>query len=360
MTQQTDGIQLMCSDITTSDLTRPYPPSWLDRVNEWVGRLPGPAWAYYLGLLVLQLAYVNVVLWVNGKTPVGSIDLAKSFFVFFAPYFLWVRFYLDGVASAALDAFRPALTVSDAQVSQWRYRLTTLPARDARIVTAVMALASVWNLMRLPTSVIEQDAASRGAAFLEFGPLVRLALVTVGVSTYHMLHQLRVVTQLHRLAAQINIFRARPLYAFSGLTARTGMSFLLIAYGFVAILPEVSQRPIARLLLAGMVPLAVACFVLPLRGMHLRIAAEKDRLLAEVADRLEAVIARLHQRVDDDIVVDAQNLHAQLTSLAVEREALGKLSTWPWDTASLTAFVTTLVLPMILWLLTHMLEQRGF
>jgi hypothetical protein len=297
------------SGVTTAELGPPYPPSWLDRVTGCVGRLPGPAWAYYLGLLVLQLAYVNGVLWVNGKTPVGSIDLPRSFFVFPAPYFLWLRFHLDGVASAALDTFRPALTVSDAQVSQLRYRLTTLPARDARIVAAVMALASVWNFMRLPTSVIEQYAASRGAALLEFGPLALLALVTFGVSTYHMLHQLRLVTDLHQLATQITIFRSRPLYAFSGLTARTGMSFLFIAYGFVAI---------------------------------------------------RVVIARLHQRVDDDLVADAQQLAAQMTSLTGERDALGKVSTWPWDTTTLTAFVTTLVLPTILWLLTHTLEQHGF
>lgn len=53
----------------------------------------------------------------------------------------------------------------------------------------------------------------------------------------------------------------------------------------------------------------------------------------------------LHQRVDDERVVDAPQLHAQLASLAVERDALAKTSTWPWDTATLTTFVTTLVLP---------------
>src|SRR5689334_18467333 len=38
----------------------PYPPSWVDRLTEWVRRLPGPSWLYYLGawvaLLVLEMA----------------------------------------------------------------------------------------------------------------------------------------------------------------------------------------------------------------------------------------------------------------------------------------------------------------
>ena len=61
--------------------------------------------------------------------------------------------------------------------------------------------------------------------------------------------------------------------------------------------------------------------------------------------------------MDDEIVTDAPQLNAQMASLVVERDVLAKMSTWPWDTATLTALVTTLILPTILWLLTHMLER---
>ena len=340
--------------------TRPYPPSWLERVTARVQRLPGRAEPYYLLLFILQLAYVSGVLWLNGKAPVGTIDLQKSFFVVLAPYFLWVRYHLDRVAGVALRTFRPALTVNDAEFSELSYRLTTLPAREARIVTAGIALASLWGFTRLPASIAEQYAASRETAFLAIVPLGILALVTIAVSTWHAIHQLRMVAHIHRLATQIELFRPRPLYAFSRLTASTGMSFLLIPSGFLAILPEVLERPIARTLLVAIVPIGVASFVLPLIGMHRRIAAGKERLLAEANRRLETMIVRLHQRVDEDVVSDADKVNAQMAAVIAGRALLERMSTWPWNTETMTAFVTTLVLPLLVWLLTRVLERGAF
>lgn len=342
------------------DPTPPYPPSWLDRVTAWVRQLPGPAGVYFLLLLALQLAYVHVVLWANGKLAVGAIDLERSFMVFLAPYFLWVRFYLDRVAGAALRTFRPALTVGDAEFSQLRYRLTTLPAREARIVTVGSALVYLWSLVRLSPEIPEQYAASREAGLLVMGPLAFLAAVTAAVSTYHAIHQLRMVAHIHRLAAQVQLFRLRPLYAFSGLTARTGMSFLLVVSFLVAILPNVMERPLARILFVPVVPIGVASFVLPLLGMRRRIAAERQRLLAEANRRLEALLVRLHQRVDDEVVSDADKVNAQLASLVAERVLLEKMSTWPWNAETVTGFVTALILPVILWLVQRMLERKVF
>jgi hypothetical protein len=98
---------------------------------------------------------------------------------------------------------------------------------------------------------------------------------------------------------------ACPLYAFSGLTARTGVGFLLAMYYVAAIRPDLALgNPVLRALLIAMVPIAIASFVLPLRGIHLRIAAEKNRALAEATSRFEVLIVRLHERVDKEILVD--------------------------------------------------------
>ena len=71
------------------------------------------------------------------------------------------------------------------------------------------------------------------------------------------------------------------------------------------------------------------------------------------------MIARLHQRVDDEVVADADKVNAQMSGLAAERDLLEKISTWPWNTQTVTAFVTTLILPMILWLLPRILARFG-
>ena len=155
--------------------------------------------------------------------------------------------------------------------------------------------------------------------------------------------------------------RAKPLYAFSQLTARIGVSFILLAYYVAAVRPDaVSNSPFLEALLVAMVPTAVVCFVLPLRGMHRRLAAEKDRALAQVASRLETVFMRLHERVDQEVLADADKLNQQITSLSAEREALARVSTWPWEAATLTGFVTTLVAPALLWGIQQVLVRVRF
>ena len=152
----------------------------------------------------------------------------------------------------------------------------------------------------------------------------------------------------------------KPFYAFSGLTSRTGMSFLVLAYFIAAMRPDmVRATPALQVLIVAVVPTAVACFVLPLYGMHLRLVAEKDRLLAEANGRFETLLARLHARVDGEILTDAEKISHQLSSVAAEREAIARLSTWPWEPATMTGFLTTLVLPLLIWLAQRLLGRFG-
>jgi len=342
-------------------LDRPYPPGWLDRLTDWIDRMPGPNLLYCLGLLVVQFGYVTALLWFNGKLAVGSVDLRLAFVVVVAPYLLWVRFHLDRVAAGALDSFRPALAVGDAELRRLRYELTTLPARTTGVITLVAVTAFFVNAVRSPGAIVWQYGSTLAAAVIAIGPVGLFTAAVVVVSTFQAVHQLRMVERIHGLVGKVDLMRAKPLYAFSQLTARTGASFLLLAYYVGAVRPDlVSTSPALEALLVAMVPTAIACFVLPLRGMHRRLADEKDRALGQVASRFEIVFERLHQRVDHEVLADADKLNNQLTSLSVERGVLEKVSTWPWEPQILTGFVSTLLLPALLWGLQRVLERVGF
>jgi hypothetical protein len=310
-------------------------------------------------LLLAQLAWVCMMLWLNGEMRDG-FDFSKVFVVAIAPYMLWVRFYLDGVAAQAMDAFRPALAVSDEEFSRLRYELTTLPAPLTRIATVAAAVGYVLNAAFLPDWIIAQFGSSRALAATLLAPVAIFTLAVVVISTAQAVRQLWMVDLLHGLAERINLFRVKPFYAFSGLAARTGVSFLLLAYFIAAMRPEiVRDTPALKVLIAAMVPTAVACFVLPLYGMHLRFVAEKDRLLSEANARFETLLHRLHARVDGENLADADKLSHQLSSVAAEREAIARLSTWPWEGATVTGFVTTLILPVLLWLVQRLLGRFG-
>jgi hypothetical protein len=339
----------------------PYPAGWFDRLLDWIDRAPGPNWLYFAGLMVLQLAYMTAMLWWNGRMPVGSIEPPRLFIVVVTPYLLWARFNLDHVAGAALDDFRPALAVDDRELMRLRYELTTLSARTTRLVTAACVSLSVVNWVLIPESLLDEYAGSRARALIDFGMINVSTLAVAGVTTFHAVHQLGMVQRIHDRVATIRLLRTKPLYAFSGLTARTGASMLLLVYYVAAVRPDlVFGSPALKAILVAIVPTAIGCFVLPLRGIHRRIAAEKDRALAETAVRIEAVLGRLHERVDQANLTDADKLNTQLSGLVTERESLTRVSTWPWEPATLTGFVTTLVLPALVWGLQRVLARMGF
>jgi hypothetical protein len=346
----------------TANFERPYSPGWLDRLTDWVDRMPGPNLLYCLGLLAFQFGYATALLWLTRRLPVGSIDFRRVFPVVVAPYLILMRLYLDRFAAAALDVFRPMLAVTDAEFLRLRYELTTLPARTTRIVTLVTVPAFLVNTLLLPGSIVGRYGSSIEATLIVMGPIWFFTVAVVAVSMCQAIHQLRMVDRIYDRVGKIALLRAKPLYAFSQLTARIGVSFLLLAYYIIAAVrpAEVSSSPALEALLVAMVPTAVACFVLPLRGMHRRLTAEKDRALAQVASRLEAVFMRLHERVDQEVLADADKLNQQITSLSAEREALARVSTWPWEPATLTGFLTTLVLPALLWGIQHVLARVGF
>jgi len=338
---------------------RPYEPGWLDRLRNWIDHETAPNWLYALALLVAQSAWVLAMLWWNGRLG-DDFDLTKIFVVAIAPYMLWVRFYLDRVAARAMDAFRPALAVSDEEFSRLRYELTTLPAPLTRIVTIVAIVGYILNALLLPDQIIAQFGPSRGVTAVLLAPVAMFTLAVVMISTAQAVRQLWMVDLVYGLAERVNLFRVKPFYAFSGLTSRTGVSFLVLAYFIAAVRPDiVRDTPALQLLIVGMLPTAVACFVLPLYGMHLRLVAEKDRLLAEANGRFETLLARLHACVDGEILTDADKLAHQLSSVAAEREAISKLSAWPWEVATVTGFLTTLVLPVLLWLVQRVLGRLG-
>ena len=45
---------------------RPYSPSWVDRLTEWVDRLPGPPWLFYLIFGLVLIFLEAIILWRRG------------------------------------------------------------------------------------------------------------------------------------------------------------------------------------------------------------------------------------------------------------------------------------------------------
>jgi hypothetical protein len=330
--------------------------SFIDRLIRGIASLPFGGWWVYALLLIGAGTWATVVRWTTGAAPVGEVDLATLTFTFFLPYYLAMIHFLDKSAEQALVTFSPALGGSDKKLAFCRRELTNLPPRPVAAAALVGALFGAFLLAETPPSIYLLFASSRLETTLLVGWLIVLSFSAFAIVLYHTWHQLKAVRAIHADAAGIDPFRSAPLFAFSRLTALTGIAYLLMLVYGLAVNGEFTKAtgPAFLQYLTTIVP-ALACFVLPLMGMHGRLAAAKSELLAESDARIQAVRTELYRRIDTSELSGARDVRNALEGLTLVRDVIVRLPTWPWSPQLLGGFVTALLLPIVIWLITRAL-----
>jgi hypothetical protein len=338
----------------------PYPPSWLDRFTEWVERLPGRSWVFYPAIGLVLASILTAVNWADGTYPIGTFNAFHIMIALQTPYFLALTRYLDGVAEAALRNFQPALEVSEEEYDELLYRLTTAPARPALLgsLAGVAVNVLLFSLVPNPFTVFGYSTVS--SSYITLIGLNTISLGVIGALIYHTFHQLRLVSHIFADRAIVNLFDLSPLYAFSGLTSKTAVGFLIINYIWVVTAP---QQLISTSAVIGMTifmaVVSIVTFTWPLLGVHGRLVQEKQRLLRESSQHLEATIAKLRAcgREDAGELHSIDELHVTMACLETEQSMLNRIPTWPWRSETLRGLVSALLLPLVVFVLQFVLQR---
>ena len=350
-----------------SSETRPYAPSWVDAIMSWLDRLPGPTWLAYV-VLLLVAETVAAIQGLVSSTP--AVELLQLFFGFFFVMPLATLHYLNYTAGMSWDRFRPVTSLDSAAAARTRYELTVTPA-GAGLVLLVLgyAINTLWYLAD-PAGV---GIAGQPALFVAMRVVIEGYLAAVlFVLLYQTIRQLRVINRLHDLATNVDLLRPQAVHAMSRLTARSAMAIVFVAVVSGLPVPGTSDQTwLASVLFFSlpMLVLALAAFFLPLRGLHDRLVEQKGRLLGAAAAHLQTTVGALHQLVDDEAsnrTDEAASRIAQTridalskaqTALIQERDLIARLSTWPWDPSTLRAVVSAIALPIVLFLITRVLDR---
>jgi len=336
--------------------SQPYPPSFVDRLMDSVERLPIPYPLTYSLLFLLDSALLHVGSWIDGWLPAYSF----SGFAVVYPLWLWgplaIMTYLNSVSLGSLTSFRPLMDIPDETMRRLEYEFTTMPAR------AVIISGAVWTIVYIVFGYVALDTmeAAYGFGGLAEGVSIVRGWISFFIGSaiyYHTIRQLTLVNHTVRMVNQFDLFRLEPVYAFSALTSRTGVSWVILLSLTLLTFP-IQAAPFPNLAtLIIQLALAIAAFALPLRIVNSRLVSEKRRLKAELDQRVKATLASLHRCLDDNALVEVAQLNSAIVGLNAERDILAKIPTWPWRAGMFTGFLSIAVLPIVLFLLQFLLAR---
>jgi hypothetical protein len=335
----------------------PYPPSWFDRFTQWIDRLPGPYWFWYLALAGLGFLVETVVQWVSGEYPPGTFRWLHLVLAANIGYLPGLMHYLDRTAGKALDSLRPALRVSPKDYAALRYRLTTLPAWSMWMAGAVGLVAGVAGVLDTTqgTNLVQISQSPLSLAFN--GPLAALTGFNACLFAYHFIRQLGLVSDIYSRRTHINLFRLGPLYALSGVTARTAIAIVLPVYVWAAVAPALLHISVGVSIGVLGLLLAAAAFTLPLLGVHRLLVEEKERWISEASRRYESLVVQLHRALDRHGSGQVANCREGLAALEIELARLERVPTWPWQPQTVRGLIAALLLPIGVWLIQLVIQR---
>jgi hypothetical protein len=332
----------------------PYAPSGLNRLFAAVERLPGGGWWVYPLTFVALVLYHHASLWATGSVPLGSLSLDGVPGIAYGPYMFAASHYFTRVAGRAIEVFRPASGLSDADYALRRDELVTLPGGRLWLPLLIGAIVGVGSILSASAVAIAPYGGTRLTALVVLGPAAVFGYGMALVVFYQAIRQLRAVDRLHREATAIDLFDTAPIYAFSRLTVRIGSGAIFaVYYALVANSAFQTGNAFSIVVIAGAIPLGVACFILPLWGIHGRLTAEKSALVRGVSLRAQALQEELYRRVDASSLAGVKDVTDALGGIHATREQIGRLPTWPWPPQVLRGFISAILLPVMVFLITR-------
>lgn len=346
------------SEITqaSTQTPNPYPPSWIDRIMETVERWPIPYGLVYLLAFGLQALLMHLLSWLDGW--LAPLTFSRLNLIY--PLWLWgplaIMTFLDRVALTSLRNFAPLLALDDREKLRLEYEFTTMPVRP--VWGSTIFWMGVYGIVIITIHPTFYNTYSVGPIGIASASLFGLFTFLIGSTLYyHTLRQLRLVRHTVGRVAEFNLFRLDPVYAFSNLTALTGLAWLVLLSLVQFMFPFQLVNSFAILLYFGQILLGLAAFVLPLWSVHTRLLNEKHRLEYEANRRVEAAISRMHRFIDEDKSGEVDGINSVLAGLTTEREILAKIPTWPWRSGTFNGLITALVLPIVLFLVQLIIER---
>lgn len=346
-------------DTVNSATAAAYPPGAISRFLAWVDRQPWHGWWVFPLIALLLFLWAHGVLWAAGLLPVGSLEPTVTVGVAYGPFALAALAYNNRIAERAIVAFWPATGWPEAERPAWTYRFITTPGGYGWPSFVVGAVLAVGSYVGAPSTVLGPGDVNRVPVILAYLPMLLFGYSMLPAAGVHIGRQLQLVTRIHREAQAVDPFDRVPLYAFSRLTAQIGVLFLVVATYSLTVNGSFQAGNILSLASTGAsVVIGVLSFFVPLWGMHGRLVDEKDALLRDVDRRVTRLGTEMYARIDAGQFDATKVVSDGLGGMVMLRDRINRLPTWPWPPQVFRGFLSALMLPVIVYLVSRIIAGR--
>jgi len=282
---------------------------------------------------------------VAGIVPFGTFDLYRASVPVYPISSFMLIHYLNHIARKSLYTFRSVMDVDDNEFAYLEYKLLVLP-RSGVLTTIIISLILTVLYVASTPYLLSLMQTHLAIAVVEC-IIYFFAFSIMGIYFYHNLWQLRTVREIHNHIKHIDLFNRTPLYAFSNLSSRTGISLLVMSYfGIVTDPATFTNIALINVTIAASI-IAVLCFLLPLQGIYRRIVAEKRRTLASVNQRFGTMMSQFEDITDDQHSTDIVEYHQMLANLSTTRNTIEQIPTLPWENSTLFGFISVFLIPFL-------------
>jgi hypothetical protein len=338
----------------------PYKPSWINRSIHFVAGLKVPSPAFYFIGWIAFYTILTLLRWNDQVYPAGSLDISDLVMAATGIFFIALVQYLDQWAGKKLRLFRNSMAATEQEFDTLVYQLSTLPAGPTLLASLITLGFGASTFLLSPDSYgflnLNFSSLSGGLQLINF----LFSWFVFGALSYHAYRQLRLGSQALSKYIPINLFNLDPIYAFAGLTLRTALGWLIMAYAWALTTPHLFGNVIIIGTILFMQFVAILTFVLPLLNAHTRIVNKKDEFLHEIGGRLEVIIDKMSKSTDALEKEDLIQLRETLTTLTMAEDRLRKLPTWPWRAGTANSLVSAILIPNAIWFFQIILERYVF
>lgn len=337
----------------------PYPAGAVSRFLAWVDGLAWHGWWVFPAIAAILLGWGHAVLWLSGQLAFPSIEPTIAVGVAYGPYSLAAIAYINRVAARAIAEFWPATGWPEADRPGWTYRFVTTPRGYGWLSLLIGAPVAIGAFLQAPLTVVASGPTNRIVLLIAYLPVLLSGYSMLPAAIIHVGRQLRLVARIHREALAIDPFDRGPVYAFSRLTAQAGLVFLIAAYYSLTVNGSFQAGNIVSLAgVAATIVLGVACFFVPLWGIHGRLGLEKDQLLRQLDRRVATLGAEMYRRIDAGQFDATKAITDGLAGMVTLRERITRLPTWPWPPQVFRGFLSALLLPVVVYLVSRVIAAQ--